>query len=268
MISLYSFKPVSHLTTDFRADSTVNKFKIKTVIVDAGHGGFRTGASGAYSIEKNVTLQIAFKLQAAIEKELNGVRVVMTRTTDDDIMWQKRSDIANDARGDLFLSIHCNSLSDRVVRLPSGKRKRVPDQSGKGVLMLVYGFHRTKEEEKAIKETRIEEDDEMNAALDANDPMSMILMNEYKRKYRQQSIRMAGILQNEFTDTDGRRSEGIREQGVLVLCHSAMPAVLIETGYINNPGEEDYLNSEKGQEEIVATIVRSIRTFKSEIEGT
>ncbi|WP_158534966.1 N-acetylmuramoyl-L-alanine amidase family protein [Mucilaginibacter hurinus] len=243
-----------------------NQFKVKTIVVDAGHGGVRSGAYGAYSVEKNVTLQIAFKLQKAIENELNDVRVVMTRTTDDDILWQRRSDIANQNKGDLFISIHCNSLADRVVRLPSGKKKRIPNQSGKGVLMLVYGFHRTKEIEKHIKQTRIEDEEEMNAVLDPNDPASMILLNEYKRKYRKQSIRMAGILESEFRD-GGRRIEGIREQGVLVLCHSAMPAVLVETGYINNPEEEDYLNSEKGQDEIVTSIVKAIRTFKAEVEG-
>ncbi|WP_164849994.1 N-acetylmuramoyl-L-alanine amidase family protein [Mucilaginibacter limnophilus] len=240
-------------------------FKVKTVIVDAGHGGFRAGASGAYSVEKNVTLQIAFKLQKAIEKELNDVKVVMTRTTDEDILWQKRATIANENKGDLFVSIHCNSLADRVTTV-KGKRVRVPNRSGKGVLLLVYGFHRTKEEEKAIKETRFEDDDEMNAAFDPNDPAALILLNEYKRKYRKQSIRFANLLSDEFSN-DGRRIEGIREQGVLVLCRSAMPAVLVETGYINNPDEEEYLNSEAGQNEIVASIVKAIRNFKKEVEN-
>ncbi|RYZ94524.1 MAG: hypothetical protein EOP47_27680 [Sphingobacteriaceae bacterium] len=92
-------------------------------------------------------------------------------------------------------------------------------------------------------------------------------MNEYKRKYRSQSIRLAGLLNNQFVETDGRPSAGTREQGVLVLCHSAMPAVLVETGFINNPDEEKYLNSEEGQNEIVASIVRAIQTFKSEVEN-
>lgn len=244
-----------------------NKFKLKTVIVDAGHGGFRAGASGKYSVEKNVTLQIAFKLQKAIEKELSDVKVVMTRTTDEDILWQKRSDIANAAKGDIFISIHCNSLPNKVVRSASGKKTTVANRSGKGVLLLVYGFHRTKEEEKAIKETRLADDEEMDAVIDPTDPAAMILMNEYKRKYRKQSVRFASILNQEFVENDGRRSEGIREQGVLVLCHSAMPAVLVETGYINNPDEEDYLNSEEGQNQIVATIIRALKTLKTEVEA-
>lgn len=91
-------------------------------------------------------------------------------------------------------------------------------------------------------------------------------MNEYKRKYRKQSIRLAELINSEFIDNDGRHSEGIREQGVLVLCHSAMPAVLVETGYINNPDDEAYLNSDAGQNEIVASIIRAIVSYKAEVE--
>jgi N-acetylmuramoyl-L-alanine amidase len=267
LFSLFSFKTEAAFYKTSLTDSINNKFKLKTVVVDAGHGGFRAGASGAFSVEKNVTLQIAFKLQQAIEKQLPDIKVVMTRTTDEDILWQKRSDIANENKGDLFISIHCNSLPDSYSRNAAGKRIRVPNQSGKGVLLLVYGFHRTKEEEKAIMETRIEDDAELNSGLDPNDPASRIIMNEYKRKYRSQSIRFAGLLNSEFTETDGRRSLGVREQGVLVLCHSAMPAVLVETGFINNPEEEVYLSSEEGQNEIVATIIRAIQTYKTELEN-
>jgi len=85
-------------------------------------------------------------------------------------------------------------------------------------------------------------------------------------EYRKQSIHLAELLNNEFVETDGRHSDGIREQGVLVLCHSAMPAVLVETGYINNPDDEAYLNSEAGQNEIVASIVRALVSYKAEIE--
>jgi len=285
LLGLLSFLPSFSfaLNSSLKKDSTnTNSYKIKTIIVDAGHGGqhsgachFSPGASGSYSLERNVTLAIAFKLQKAIEKELADVKVVLTRKSDDDVAWQKRADIANENKGNLFISLHCNSLPGRRVRevvghkhhKPVYKTTEVADRSGKGVLLLVYGFHRTKEEEKAIKENLIEDDTEMNTNPDPSDPGSIILMNEYKRKYRQQSIHLAELLNTEFTQTDGRHSDGIREQGILVLCHSAMPAVLIETGYINNPDDEAYLNSENGQDEIVASIVRAIKNYKSEIEG-
>ena len=85
------------------------------------------------------------------------------------------------------------------------------------------------------------------------------------QKYRKQSILFADLLNDNFKNTDNRPSIGVKEQGVLVLAHSAMPAVLIETGFINNPTEEDYLNSEDGQNEIVQTILRSIKTYKKEL---
>jgi N-acetylmuramoyl-L-alanine amidase len=270
-IPLFSFKI---LPDTAKKDSTVyNGYKVRTIVVDAGHGGKRAGASGDYSVEKNVTLALAFKLQKALEKDVPDVKVVMTRTTDDDILWQKRSDIANEAKGDLFISLHCNSLSDRVVTV-NGRKKRVPDQSGRGVLLLVYGFHRggnekggDNEEAAAIRENLIEEKDvNGGSTVDFNDPTQMILLNAFKNKYRKNSIRLANILNDEFKETDGRPSEGVREQSILILCHSAMPAVLVETGYINNPKDEAYLNSEEGQNEIISTIIRSVQTYKRELE--
>jgi len=279
-LPFFSFKLIPQPKKDTVSNSG---YKIRTVIVDPGHGGphsgpghFSPGTSGSYSLERNVTLALAFKLQKAIEKNMTGVRAVLTRTSDDDVAWQKRADIANENKGDLFISLHCNALPDRHIReivghkhhKPIYKTISVPDHSGKGVLMLVYGAWRTKEEEKAIKQNLLENDSDMNTNPDPSDPASMILLNEYKRKYRKQSIHLAELLNTEFVEGDGRKSEGIREQGVLVLCHSAMPAVLVETGYLDNPDDEAYLNSEKGQDEIVASIVRALQTYKTEVESS
>jgi N-acetylmuramoyl-L-alanine amidase len=277
-LPFFSFASASPSKTD---TVTSVGYKLKTIIIDAGHGGHHTGtgnfspgAPGTYSFERDVTLAIALKLQKAIEKELTPLKVVLTRSTDDDVSWQRRAQIANENKGDLFISLHCNSLGNRRVREVVGHKHNkpvyrtveVPNRSGKGVLLLVYGTWRTKEEEKAIKENVIEEDSELNSAPDPNDPQSLILVNEYKRKYRTKSIHLAQLINTEFVETDGRPSEGIREQGVLVLCHSAMPAVLVETGYINNPDDEAYLNSEKGQNEIVDSIVRALENYKNEVE--
>ncbi|HEX3386237.1 MAG TPA: N-acetylmuramoyl-L-alanine amidase, partial [Mucilaginibacter sp.] len=124
-----------------------------------------------------------------------------------------------------------------------------------------------KEEENAIKHNQVEEDAEVNTeAMNTNDPTTLILINQFKARFRKQSIRLANLINDEFTQTDGRPSDGIREQGIYVLCHSAMPTVLVEMGYINNPQDEDYLNSDKGQNEIVASIVRAIQKYKDEVE--
>ncbi len=277
--SLFSFKSQASI----KIDTLVNKgFKLKTIVVDPGHGGthpstvghFSPGASGQYSTERGVTLALAFKLQKAIEKDLSGVNVVLTRNSDEDVDWQRRSDIANENKGDVFISLHCNALPDKIIRerigtkhhKPVYRTTRVPNRSGRGVLILVYRNDRAKEEENAIKHTQIEDESELNTSLDPNDPVNAILINEYKRKFRQKSINLANLINNEFVDVDGRHSDGVIEQGVLVLCHSAMPAVLVETGFIDNPDDEAYLNSEKGQDEIVDSIVRALKKYKDAVE--
>ncbi|WP_462227254.1 N-acetylmuramoyl-L-alanine amidase family protein [Mucilaginibacter sp.] len=279
--SLFSFKSLASTKRDTLVN---NGFKIKTIIVDAGHGNRRPeggryspGAEGSYSFERNVTLAIAQKLQKAIEKEIDGVRVVMTRTTPDDVPFQTRSDIANQNKGDLFISIHCNALPNRTVREVVGHRKgkkiyrtvSVPDRSGRGVLMLVYDTKRTAPQVEALMENVEIGDgkDDEKAAKEPDDPITTIMINQLKNKYRKQSIHLADLLNNEFID-EGRKSEGLREQVLFVLDHTAMPSVLVETGYINNPQDEDYLNSEDGQNEIVNAIVRGIKTYKKEAEQT
>ena len=269
-LTLFSFK-----TSKINPRDTVlaPAYKLKTVVVDAGHGrmsnGTWRGASGEYSQESKVTLAVAFKLQAAIQKELPDIKVVMTRTSDADVLWQKRADIANENKGQLFISLHCNSLSDRIVRGAHGKKIRVPDRSGKGVLLLVYVYRRVGEQEAAIRENEFEDKNyKDNADLNPNDPTSIILLNAFKDKYRKQSLRFANLVNDEFVHTDGRKSEGVREQSVLVLARSGMPAVLVEMGYINNPDDEAYMNSETGQNEIVATLIRALKAYKNELEQT
>ena len=266
-----------------KTDTIVNKgYKLRTVIIDPGHGGdhegsgprFSHGASGAYSHERDVTLAIAFKLQKAIEKDLSDIKVVLTRNSDEDVDWQKRADIANKNKGDIFISLHCNALPDKHIRervgtkhhKPVYKTVSVPDHSGRGVLMLVYSLKRQKEEEKAVKNTQIEEEAQDDPTFDPNDPVNTILINEYKRKFRQKSINLAKLINNELVDVDGRKSGGVIEESILVLCHTAMPAVLVETGFIDNPDDEAYLNSDSGQNEICASIVRALVKYRTQLE--
>jgi N-acetylmuramoyl-L-alanine amidase len=282
--SLFSFKLVnSVLVPSVKKDTVVSsRLKIKTVIVDAGHGDkttgpghFSRGADGTFSTERQVTLAVALKLQNAIEKDINGVKSVLTRKTPEDVSFERRAEIANENKGDLFISIHCNALPDRTIKEQTGKRKgkavyrtvHVADRSGKGVLVLVYdAAKRTHDQQKEIKNNTLEDEDIDNGGVDPNDPLTIILTNEYVRKFRQRSINFANIVASEFVDTDGRKLEGVREKSLYVLCHSAMPSVLIEIGYIDNIEEEKYLNSEDGQDEIVDSIVRAIKKYKEEVE--
>jgi len=232
-------------------------FKFKTVVIDAGHGGKDPGAHGTFSSEKNVALAIAKKVRLLLNEEMPGINVVMTRTADRFIGLSRRSEIANENHANLFISIHCNSLPAKTAK-------------ERGVLILVYGFHRKEEQMEALRENAsiyIEKDYKTTyGGYSENDPTSLIVLNTFMEKYRKQSILFGSILNKEFVDTDGRKSRGVKEQGVLVLAHSAMPAVLVETGYINNPTEEQYLNSKTGQDEIARSIVRAIKTYRQDID--
>lgn len=235
-----------------------NHFKFKTVIIDAGHGGKDPGSHGAYSKEKNVSLSIAKKLRDAITDEMNGVKVVMTRSTDVFVELHKRADIANDNHGNLFISIHCNS---------SPQRKG----SSRGTLLLVYGFHRSQEQREALRENAsifIEKDYKQKYNGYGDDAVvNTIVLNAFQQKYRKQSIRFGDLVDYQFRKANGRHSLGVKEQGVLVLAQSGMPAILVETGFINNPADEKYLNSASGQNEIVRSILNALKQYKNNLEG-
>ncbi|HMG09487.1 MAG TPA: N-acetylmuramoyl-L-alanine amidase [Mucilaginibacter sp.] len=238
--------------------ANASRFKFKTVIIDAGHGGKDPGAHGAYSKEKNVALSIAKKLRDLILDETTGIKVVMTRSTDVFIELHKRTDIANSNNGNLFISIHCNSSPQRRG-------------TERGTLLLVYGFHRSQEQREALRENAaiyIEKDykDKYNGYGD-DAVVNTIVLNAFQQKYRKQSIQFGDMVNSEFKKTDGRHSLGVKEQGLLVLAQSGMPAVLVETGFINNPADEEYLNSSDGQNEIARSILRALKQYRHNLEG-
>lgn len=250
---LLSYLFLSSFTTQTDTAKTTSTFKFKTVVIDAGHGGKDPGAHGVNANEKTVALAIAKKLRDALKAQMPGLNVVMTRSDDTFIELNRRSQIANKANGNLFISIHCNSSPEKP-----GRRK--------GVMMLVYRYNRVAEQVEAIRENSsiyLEKDyKETYKTYDASDPINRIVLNAYLQKYRKYSILFGDLLNKEFKG-DGRESIGVKEQGVLVLAHSAMPAVLVETGFINNPQEEKYLTSEEGQNEIVEGIVRAVKNYKA-----
>jgi len=244
---------LSSFTTVTDTTKTTSTFKFKTIVIDAGHGGKDPGAHGVSANEKTVALAIAKKLRDALKAQMPGINIVMTRSDDTFIELNRRSEIGNKASGNLFISIHCNSSPEKPGR-------------SKGVMLLVYGYHRVSEQMEAIRENAAiyQEKDyqEKYKKYDASDPINRIVLNAYLQKYRKYSILFGDLLNKEFKG-DGRESIGVKEQGVLVLAHSSMPAVLVETGFINNPQEEKYLSSDEGQDEIVQGIVRAVKTYKT-----
>lgn len=232
-------------------------FRIKTIVIDAGHGGEDGATRGAIAREKDVALQVALKLGEKIESEMKDVKVIYTRKTDVFVKLYERIAIANDNNADLFISIHCNSMP-----------KRAGNERVSGTETFVSGFHRLGEQDVAMRENAsmlLEENYEENYDFDPNDPESYIIFSLMKNQFRDQSIKLATLVQEHFA-TSGRINRGVKEQGLAVLARAGMPAILTEIGFISNPTEERYMTSAAGQAEIVKNLTDAIKSYKSLIE--
>jgi len=271
---------------------------LRTIIIDPGHGGIDPGTRGLFSEEKNVALAISLKLGKAIEEEFPNIKLVYTRTTD--IMpgnatnihagLRVRADMANKAKGDLFICIHANSNGHAAGRyevrrivghkwVKKGKKKRkVPIYESEtkknmtvGTTSYIWKAMWGQYKGAQINETDMGEEDmgdSTAAPMDVSSPEARIRAQLYEKKYFANSTFFATLVENEFVKA-GRHSQGVnqREVGIWVLEATGMPSVLIETGYLTNEEEEKYLNSEDGQDEVVANIVEALKRYKDSLEG-
>jgi N-acetylmuramoyl-L-alanine amidase len=232
-----------------------------TIVVDAGHGGKDGSTRGEFSREKDVALQVALLLGQTLEKQIPNMKVIYTRTEDVFIPLYERIDIANRAHADIFISIHCNSM-------PSNMRGRT---NVTGVETLVSGSGRLGEQDAAVRENAsilLEKDYKDNyEGYNPNDPESFIILSLMKNAYRRQSIKLAGLIQQQYVKA-GRVDRGVKEQSLAVLAKAGMPAVLTEIGFISNPGEEEYINSQSGREEIVQNITNAIIEYNKQLGMT
>ena len=253
-------------------------YKIKTIVIDAGHGGVKSGAAGGYSLEKNVALQVALKLGKKMEEELPGIKIIQTRKTDVDVDWYRRAEIANDAKADLFISIHCNSMPDKRVltgyKTVKGKKvaqyKSVRNTTTRGTETFVGAYRRINEMDAGLREKEEiikDKDYKKEGSYDPTDPEELIMLSLYKSLYRTKSLVLAKLVQNNYTELNKRVNRGVKEQGLLILQRAAMPSILTEIGFISNPDEEDYINSADGQEEIITAILKAVKQYKKEIEN-
>ncbi len=230
--------------------------RVRTVVIDAGHGGRDSGAVGKSGKEKDIALAIALKLGSYIEENMPDVKVIYTRKTDVYPKLIERATLANEADADLFISIHVNAS---------------PKASVRGTLTLVLGQHRADENfDVAVRENSVillEEDYETTyEGFDPKSTESHIMFSLMQKTYFKQSIEFGDYVQDQFRDRAGRRDLGVREQGLLVLAQTSMPGVLVETGFISNPEEEKYLMSDYGQDIISSAIYRGFREYKEEID--
>ena len=254
-------------------------YKVKTIVIDPGHGGDKPGAAGSFSVEKNVALQVGLKLGKKFEEEMPGVKIIYTRKTDVDVSLYRRAEMANEAKADLFIAIHCNSMPDNRVVTGYTKTKRgkripkygyVKNKVTSGTETFVAGSHRLNEQDGAIRENAdasLEKDYKKNYdGYDPKDPETFIILSLFKNVYRDKSLKLARLMQDNYTRDNKRQNRGVKEQGILVLQRCGMPAVLTEIGFISNPTEESYMNSASGQSEIVNAIFKAVKTYKKETE--
>jgi N-acetylmuramoyl-L-alanine amidase len=223
------------------------------LVLDAGHGGKDPGNLGTqrYSVnEKEVVLDVTLKVGQYVEENLDNVKVVYTRRKDVFVPLKKRAEIANEARGDLFVSIHADAFRSKQAH---------------GTTSLVLGRNHQDENRIALQENSailLEEDyEEKYQGFDPQNPQSMIALTLYQDVYLDQSVRLAKRIQEQFEERVQRRNRGIKQQPLYVTSRAAMPAVLVELGFLTNPNEEDFLLSEKGQTYMASAIYRAIKDY-------
>ena len=226
-----------------------------TVVIDPGHGGHDPGALGRHGKEKNINLKVALKLGKTIEENCKDTRVIYTRKKDVFIPLHERAEIANNAKADLFISIHTNSLAKRSTRIS-------------GTETYTLGLHKTQENlEVAQKENAVIliEDNykQQYAGFNPNSAESYIIFEFMQDKNMSQSVNFASEIQKQFKSKH-RIDRGVHQAGFLVLRATSMPSVLIELGYISNPNEENYLLSDRGTSTLAQSIYNAFLTYKSQ----
>ncbi len=232
------------------------KNSLKTVVIDAGHGGRDPGALGRKAKEKDIALNVTLKLGALIEENIDDVRVLYTRTTDVFVELHERARIANQAEADLFISIHVNANTNPR---PLGTSSHVL-----GLRKVGENFDVAVRENSVIL---LEDDHETRyQGFNPSSLESYIIFSVMQNTYLKQSIEFASYVQDQFRERSKRQDRGVEQNGFLVLAQTAMPGVLIETGFISNPEEEKFLMSDYGQDLIASAIFRAFRQYKIRIE--
>ena len=227
------------------------------VVIDAGHGGHDPGAIGKISKEKNINLNVALKLGNLIKKNCDDVKVIYTRSRDVFIPLDRRAEIANNAKADLFISVHTNALAK--------------NRTAKGASTWTLGLAKSDANlEVAKRENSVilyESDYQTRyAGFNPNSAESYIIFEFMQDKYMEQSVHLASLVQKQFRHTCKRVDRGVHQAGFLVLKASAMPSILVELGFISTPEEERYLNSEAGANTMAKGIYHAFLNYKREQE--
>ena len=255
--SLFTFLLVGSLFIPFTGFSQTNKTKskaIKTVVIDAGHGGKDPGCHGSFALEKVVCLAMSLRLGELIKTKYPDVKVIYTREKDVFVELYERANIANRADADLFICIHANAGST----------------SAYGTETYVLGLHRSESQQKVAESENaiITLEDDKGAKYSDFDmsPDAIIGIQLQMSVNLDNSIRFAELLQKAFKKL-GRYDRGVKQAGFLVLYKTTMPSVLIETGFLPNPTEEKFIGGAEGQEKMAQSMFSAFESYKNQMEG-
>ena len=251
-IILFYFVGVT--TANAQVVEVPDKFKLKTIVIDAGHGGHDNGTSGSRHKEKTLALEYALLVGKKIEAQMPGVNIIYTRTNDTFIPLKERAQIANRNNADLFISIHCNGGS----------------KTASGTETFVLGLHRNEDNLKvAMRENTsiLLEDDYTHhyGNFDPTSPEAYILFNLFQSANLNQSLDIASLVEKQFSN-EGRRSRGVKQAGFLVLRETTMPSILVETGFLTNRNDEIYLASTNGKEKVAQSIFEAVKEYKANLD--
>ena len=255
LFHLFAFSP---LTTE-AANKTF------TLVIDAGHGGFDTGAIGKGKVkEKNLTLRYALAFGKMVEQNCPDVKVIYTRKTDTFVELYRRAEIANKNKADLFISIHINALpKGRVARgfqtYTLGTSKRTGKNTG-----VTQNLEVAKRENSVIL---LEKDYQQTyQGYDPNSPESNIMFEFIQDKNMENSVELAKLMQRYVCRATGRQDMGAQQDNLAVLRLSSMPGCLVELGFITTRDEEQYMVSKAAEEEYAKGLFNAFMAYKQKFD--
>lgn len=232
------------------------EYEIKTVVIDAGHGGHDPGCLGSNSREKHLALGISLHLAAIMRHQYPDIEVILTRDKDVFVPLHERAAIANRNKADLFMSIHCNFM-------PGSSATHGSETFVMGLHTANHNLKVAKRENAAIL---LEDNYEQNYDYDPNSPEGHILLSMFQNAYLERSILFAERIEHRLAAAE-RKSRGVKQAGFVVLKETAMPSVLIEAGFLSNAQEEAFLMDEMGQQTVATAILQAFSDYKATVEG-
>jgi len=245
----------------FADDKKKKNNKIRTIVIDPGHGGKDSGTMGTKrytQYEKHIALDISLKLGNYIKDAFPDIKIIYTRKTDVFLELWERTELANEKNADLFISVHCDGFTN-------------PNPSGASV--FVMGMSKLKANmDVAMRENSVMylEDNfkEKYDGFDPKSPESYIVFSLMQNTFLDQSISIAEKIEDEFANRAKRKSRGLKQAPFYVISRVNMPSILIEAGFLTNPKEEDFLNTELGKDHIASAIFRGFRSYKESVDGS